>query len=392
MTADAARHKATGHRREASFGDLPEGAAPFVRFSGVLREHGFAVAADQTLRFIEAVGLLGPRSMRDIHDAARATLAPPIERRDEFDALYRLVFLGHSLAEAAPADSEDELQAFDERDGSMETPEATDINEVGEKASSGEALSVRKLEASGEETVLRGFARRAPDALPRRQSLRRRSSRHGRHWDMRRSLRDAVRHDGELLQIPRRERRMRQRRIVLLIDVSGSMKVQTDSYLRFAHTLSDVAEQLEVFTVGTRLTRVSRALRIRQRDRALAVTGTLVADWDGGTRLGDALRAFLSIPRFAGFTRSALVVVLSDALERGDHEVLRTAVERLSRLAWRLVWLTPLAADTGFEPRTAALQAIRPYIDELGNGASAADVCAHLLSAEPRLRAGRPAP
>ena len=394
------------HQQQRSVPALPTAAEPFIRFASVLREHRFSVAPDQTRLFIEAVGVLGPRSMRDIHAAARATLAPPIERRDEFDALYRLVFLGHSQAAGDTMADDDELQAFDERDGSLDSPEASDSNEVGEQASSGEVLSLRRVAADGDDAVLRRFSRAAPTSLPHRQTLRRRASRRGRDWDMRRSLRDAVRRDGELLQIPRRQRRSRQRCIVLLIDVSGSMKAQTDAYLRFAHVLVSVSEQCEVFTIGTRLTRVSRTLRVRQRDRALALAGTLVADWDGGTRLGDALDAFLGIPRFAGFARSALVVVLSDGLERGDHDVLVQSVERLARLAWRLLWLTPLAADAqspvptnhsttpgggsgsfssgtsprhDFEPRTAAMRAIEPVIDELGSGASTDAVCRHLL-------------
>jgi uncharacterized protein with von Willebrand factor type A (vWA) domain len=188
------------------------------------------------------------------------------------------------------------------------------------------------------------------------------------------------------LRLPKLKRKLTQRRILLLIDVSGSMKAETDGFLRLAHSLARVAERIEVFTLGTRLTRVTRAIRRRQRDQALDMTSGLVADWDGGTRIGEALQAFLAVPRFASFARGALVVVLSDGLERGEHDTMTDAVQRLTRLAWRIEWLTPDAgrgpsADgADFTPRTAALSSILPYIDHLGDGSSVAAVATRLLS------------
>jgi hypothetical protein len=152
--------------------------------------------------------------------------------------------------------------------------------------------------------------------------------------------------------------------------------------MRFAHSLARVAERLEIFTLGTRLTRVSRALRHRNPDVALATAGTVVADWDGGTRLGDALQAFLAIPRFKGFARGALVVVLSDGLERGDPAALIASLEQMSRLAWSILWLSPLAADRDFVPETSALKAILPFIDRFADSGSVERLCSHILDAQ----------
>jgi len=357
-----------------------------MQFASVLRANGFAIAPDQTQTFIEAVGILGPRSMQDIYFAARATLAPPQDRVDDFNALYRWVFLGHSLSapDTEATDEEEDLRSFDERDGSMDPPEADDVNDVGMQATGAENLTVRDFSGTTEADALRHFRRYASAGLPRRKTYRMTQGAHGSRWDMRRSLRDAVKRDGEVLNIPRMRRKTRQRRILLAIDISGSMKAQTDSYMRFAHALCACTDQTEVFTLGTRLTRVSRALRPKNAEVALATASSLVADWDGGTRLGDALDAFLGIPRFAGFTRGALVVVLSDGLERGDHATLTHAVDRLSRLAWQVHWLTPLATGDRFEPQTDALKSLLPFIDELGNGSSVAAVCRHLLSSASR--------
>lgn len=358
--------------------DLPRALEPFVAFSGLLRANAFAVSPEQTQTFIQAVGLLGPRGVTDIYRAALATLGPPPERRDEFDALFRLTFLGQSLSGNA-ADSDEEVQAYDERDGEMEPPEADEINESGGEATGTEVLTLRQFRDADENEVLRRFRRVAPSRIPRRMTHRRSASRSGDRWNMRRLLRDAVKRDGEVMHLPQLARKTRQRRILLLIDVSGSMKTQTETHMRFAHALAAVSDHIEIFTLGTRLTRVTRALRLRNQDQALMQAANLVADWDGGTRLGDALSVFLSVPRFAGFARGALTVILSDGLERGEHSRMTDAVEQLSRRAWRILWLTPLAAGADYVPQTAALVSILPHVDRIGSGATTERLCSEII-------------
>ncbi|WP_108661830.1 VWA domain-containing protein [Acuticoccus kandeliae] len=356
---------------------LPRAARPFVTFATLLRANGFSVAPEQTETFVAAVGLLGPRTMADIYAAARATLGPPPERREDFDALYRAHFLGQTLSGLMPGPEED--LAYEPEEGGDATFEPEELNEAGGEATAAEALSLRRFAPLGEGEALRRFRRAAPDALPRRRSRRFAGRRAGERPDMRRALREAVRRDGEILRLPQLRRRTRQRRILLLIDVSGSMKGQTEASLRLAHTLVHSAERAEVFTIGTRLTRVTRALRHRHASVALAAAAVAVADWDGGTRLGDALAAFLAVPRYAGFARSAYVVVLSDGLERGDPAVLIGAVERLARLAWGILWLTPLASGADFAPETEAMRAIAPHLDRIGSAASPARITHEIL-------------
>lgn len=295
---------------------LPRALRPFVRFATVLRAHGFAVAPEQTQAFVAGVGLLGPASMRDIYRAAVPTLAPPPERRDEFDALFRQLFHGQTLAassDAGPEDDED-LQVIDATEGEIEPPDTTEDQEAGGQATASERLILRQFAEEDPRETLRRFARAAPGALPRQRSFRRRATKTGDRWHMRRLLREAARRDGEVLSLPKLSRKTRQRRILLLVDVSGSMKAHTEDAMSLAHVLVGASERAEVFTLGTRLTRVTRALRLRNRGQALGATASLVSDWDGGTRLGDALDAFLHVPRFASFARGSLVVVLSDAL------------------------------------------------------------------------------
>lgn len=360
--------------------ELPRAARPFVEFPTLLRANGFAVAPEQTQAFITAVGLLGPKDMSDIRRAAHATLAPPYERQEEFDTLFGAFFEGRLIAADMVGESEDEdTRVQDEREGTFEPLTTDDEQESGQQASLTEALTQRDFESRSESDVLAHFARHAPSRLPKRKVRRRARASKGDRYDMRSSMREAVRTEGDVMRLPRLQRKQRQRPVLLLIDVSGSMKEHTDSYLRFAHTLSRAVERFEVFTIGTRLTRVTRALQHRNRDQALAAAGGTVSDWDGGTRLGDALQAFLAIPRFAGFARGALVLVLSDGLERGDHGAMTDAVVRLSRRAWKMHWLTPLAGASGFVPATAALKSVLPVLDGLADGSTLESICDHVL-------------
>src|SRR6476646_9648112 len=158
------------------------------------------------------------------------------------------------------------------------------------------------------------------------------------------------------------------------------MKVRTEESMKLAHILLQAVNAAEVFTVGTRLTRVTRPLRLKSREQALRAAAHAVSDWDGGTRIGDALQAFLAVPRFGGYARGAAVIIVSDGLERGEPDALRDAVAKLSRRAWRVSWLTPLATGAGFRPQTEALVAIERFVDDLVDGGSSASIVAHVLA------------
>lgn len=356
---------------------LPRALNPFIRFSQVLRGAGFAVSPDQTADFIAAVGLLGPRDMTDIYRAGRALFAIPPERVAEFDALFRAVFLDQVIQAPADGDEEDELEAFEPGAQTQQIEADEDISEVGAEPATSERLSQRSL---SEGAVLRRLMRDAPSALPRRRSYRRKASKRGDRIDMRRTLRDAAKREGEVVKLLQSRRKTRQRRVLLLIDVSGSMKDRSESLLRLSHTVVQTADRAEVFTLGTRLTRITEALRPANRGQALTRAARAIADFDGGTRIGDALAAYLAVPRYAGFARGAAVLVLSDGLERGAPDVMIDAVRRLSRSAWRLDWLTPLAGDPDYEPKTAGLMGILPILDHLGDGASTGAVTDHILN------------
>ena len=156
----------------------------------------------------------------------------------------------------------------------------------------------------------------------------------------------------------------------MLVDVSGSMSAYADALLRLAHRWSSGRATVEVFTMGTRLTHVSRAIRQRDPDRALVAAGEVVPDWSGGTRLGEALKAFLDRWGQRGLARGAIVVLFSDGWERGSVEMLEEQMRRLHSLAHRVVWVNPHRGKTGYQPIQQGIVAALPHCDHLLAGHS----------------------
>lgn len=358
---------------------LPLATAYLVGFVRLLREADFPVAPQQAITFLKAITLLGPRSMDDIRHAALSALAPPPDRRGEFDSLFGAWFHGDADVSATAA-SEEETRIKDDRGARRELHLPEQRSASGELASAVEQLAARQFAADGAEMAMALFGRALPRALPKRRSFRHVKASSRGSLDLRRSLRSIVHSDGDIPRPSLRRRPHVQRKLLLLIDISGSMRLHTQDHLKVAHAIVRGADRAEVFTLGTRLTRVTAALRIADRGLALARAAETVEDWDGGTRIGPTLLAFLSMPRFAAFARGAVIVVLSDALERGGHSEMEQAFRRLKARAFRLALLTPLAADPRFRPRTAALTAVLPYLDDLADGSGIGPVTEFILS------------
>nr|WP_328824609.1 VWA domain-containing protein [Mesorhizobium neociceri] len=321
--------------------------------------------------------------MADIREAALATLAPSPDRRNEFEVHFRSHFYGDG--QPSVEGEEDEETRIKDDGGTREKESETARQEKGGALSSAlEQLSTRDFQRDDDR--LTAFRRKLAYALPARRSFRTVRTHSRGKLDLRRSLREIVSADGDVPSPLLRRRQTVPRKLLILIDVSGSMKLHTADYLKLAHAAVQGADRAEIFTFGTRLTRITSALRIRDRDQALARAAAQVDDWDGGTRMGPTLLAFLSVPRFSAFARGAAVVILSDALERGDHGALETAIRRLSARAFRLSLATPLAGDPRFHPETAALSAILPELDDLIDGSSLKSLSDFILSL------ARPAP
>jgi uncharacterized protein len=215
---------------------------------------------------------------------------------------------------------------------------------------------------------------------PPRRPGRRRTPWHRGDVDAHRTLRQMLSRMGEPGEIAWRRRSTRPRRVVLLVDVSGSMSAYADALLRLAHRFShpgrvsagSAGRRVEVFTVGTRLTRVNRAMGMRDAERAIVAAGETVPDWSGGTRLGETLRIFLDRWGQRGLARGAVVVVFSDGWERGDADLLGEQMQRLHRIAHRVVWVNPHVGKDGYLPVQQGIVAALPYVDDFVAGHSLA--------------------
>ncbi|MGH9231231.1 MAG: vWA domain-containing protein, partial [Acidimicrobiales bacterium] len=213
-------------------------------------------------------------------------------------------------------------------------------------------------------------------AVLRRSRRRRRTSRHRGHPDLRRTVARSLRTGGEVVRPAASERGERPRRLVLLLDVSGSMEPYARALARFAHAAVAARKrgQVEVFALGTRVTRISHELATHDPDAALGRAADAVADWAGGTRLGEGLRTFNDRWGVRGLARGAVVVVLSDGWDRGDPSLLGSELARLRRVAYRLVWVNPLKASPGFAPLAQGMAAALPHVDEFVEGHSVASL------------------
>jgi uncharacterized protein with von Willebrand factor type A (vWA) domain len=219
-----------------------------------------------------------------------------------------------------------------------------------------------ELTSSERAMVASAFAGMKWNLEPRR--TRRWSPGAGRRIDLRRAIAKAVRTGGEIAVLPSRARRWRRRPIVLLCDVSGSMEHYSRTLLLFAHALSASRRDVEAFLFSTRLTRITHELRAPKPDAAMAAVSRAVRDWSGGTRIGEALRAFHQRWRRRTLHSHSIVLLISDGWDRGEPGVLREEVARLQRSCHRLIWLNPLIGTIDYAPLTQGLQAALPFVDD----------------------------
>ena len=243
-------------------------------------------------------------------------------------------------------------------------------------ASEREVLQHRDVAAlrPDEKALLDAMIRGLEPRLPRRRAHRRTPWRRG-EIDVHRTLRTTLRQMGEPGRVEHRRRGTTARRVVLLVDVSASMRPYADALLRLAHLVStgptaSARNRVEVFTLGTRLTRITLPLRVSDPERALVRAGEQVPDWSGGTRLGETMKAFLDRWGARGMARGAVVVVFSDGWERGDAAELGEQMERLHRLAHRVVWVNPHRGKEGYEPVQRGITAALPFCDDFVAGHS----------------------
>jgi uncharacterized protein len=340
------------------------------------RVAGVPVTQDRAHTFLAAVAALGLGDPDGARRAGRATLCSSPEDLARFDQVFDAWFdPAGELPRPGPVRDRPAEQVgldTDEQDGGSAGRD--DEDPLRTAASTAEVLrhrDVARLSPAEKRRLAELFAGLRPRA-PRRRTARHQPWHRG-DLDVHRTLRASLRHVGEPAELLHRRRGQRNRRVVLLVDVSGSMAPYADALLRLAHRFAQSAGPgVEVFTVGTRVTRVTRAMGQRDPDRAIVAAGEAVPDWSGGTRLGESLRFFLDRWGQRGPARGAVVVVLSDGWERGDASLLGAQMGRLRRIAHRVVWVNPHRGKEGYEPVQSGVVAALPHVHDFLAGHSLA--------------------
>jgi uncharacterized protein len=341
-------------------------------FGRELRSEGLTVGTGQILEFSKAASLLGPA---DFYWAGRATLVSKQADIKAYDLVFDRYWHGNRGRPTQMKEIIERVRGVADDDGLEGGEHGREVNADAERASRLELLRSKSF-AKMSDAELRELAQlitRLRLVVPRRRSRRRQSARRGSP-DVRRTLRRSFRTGCEPLERAWRGRRERARRVVFILDVSGSMASYSRGLLVFAHAALRSNKNWEAFCFGTRLTRITRALERTDPDVALARAAEEVDDWDGGTRIGDSLKQFLDRYGHGGMARGAVVVVCSDGLDVGDPELLTRQMERLTRLAHRLIWLNPLQEQAGYQPTARGMSAALPFVDTFASGHSLASL------------------
>jgi uncharacterized protein len=389
--------------------DLPALAGAFSRR---LREAGVPITAERGANFAHALALVKPITRRRLYWAARAVLVSDSTQLKAFDSVFFSVF---GAREPGPEFEPDDVERATATEPGA-TPEGHAEAGVGGGSRSSTASGsgeddLREIAvpmAASDEELLREkrFDALAPPELaqvyrlmsrldvatPRRRTRRSKRDRHGKRIDMRRTLRGSLHTVGDPIRLARRRRHVVRRRVVMLCDISGSMEPYARAYLQFLTCAAGSGPNAEAFVFATRLTRLTRALHSRSPERAIQSAAAAAPDWSSGTRIGDALKAFNDRHGRRGMARGALVVILSDGWERGDPALVAREMERLSRLAYRIVWVNPRVGASDFSPQAGGMAAALPHCDALvsGHTLGALDEVVDAMAADERWRLPEP--
>lgn len=386
-----------------------------------LRAAGVPVTPERSAHFAHALTLVRPDTRRRLYWTARAIFVSDQSQVDSFDVVFRSIFGPPEADASAPPDaartvpappderspSEHRTSAGEAVQGDRRANVAASPARPGDEQPAGAEVDVPLAMASDEE-VLAGKRFDALDAhelaqlyrlmsrlelaTPLRRTRRYEKGRHGQRIDMRRTLRASLRSGGDPIRLARRRRRMVPRRLVMLCDVSGSMEPYGRAYLQFLACAAGSGPHAEAFAFATRLTRLTRALASRHPERAIERAAVAVPDWSSGTRIGDALKQFNDRHGRRGMARGAVVVIISDGWERGDPMLVNREMERLARLAHRIVWVNPRVGSREFEVRAGGMVAALEHCDALVSGHSF-DALGEVVDAiGTRERVGRDAP
>ena len=359
-------------------------------FGDRLHSAGIPVTPERSGRFAAVIDLTAPATYADVYWAARITLISGHDQLEQFDRVFGHVF-GELADQAGPRGDPGSPPASKPQRRSAESSEnrrgmagsgrSGEDHRHGDDEVDGETLA---MTSSGVEHLHQAdYAALTPSELmglrklmtemrlapPKRTRRRTRRSSRGQRLDLRATIRRSRRTAGDPVERIRRRQTVRPRRLVMIADVSGSMEPYARAYLQLLHCAAGGAHA-ETFVFATRLTRLTRQLRIRNPNVALQRAAASAPDWAGGTRLGDALKAFNDGWGRRGLARGAVVLIVSDGWDSGAPEVVAEQMARLSRLAHQVVWVNPRKQSESYQPLVGAMSAALPYIDSFVSGHS----------------------
>jgi len=346
-------------------------------FADALRRRGLTVTPDQVANMAESLLYIDPAERNQVYAALRSLAITDPGQRRAYDEEFLRFFEGFHRP-TATAEQHSSLSTASEHRPIIETISEEMVDEAVTQTGTSAVENVAARDFANLDDEELSQARRLVNTMfwqPSDYHTRRWTSHHrGPRPDLRRTLHGAIGPEGDLMRIAKKGRRTRQRPLIVLADISGSMERYAEMFLVFAHAAQRKIDHVEVFTFSTRLTRITPDLRKRDPKVALSKVSATVTDWSGGTKIGEALAEWNKDWSRRLARGRPIALMISDGWDCGEPELLSQEMARLSRSVHRVIWLNPLAARGGYEPATRGMKAVLPHVDHLLPAASVHDL------------------
>jgi len=350
----------------------------FIEFAQDLRFHGLVIGSDDVITYLSAISVLDASDIMDVYWSGRIALVRKKDNIPLYNKRFQAFFL--DIGETEPDARKVKLKSSANAGATLEVPNVEqglpgevieDETRLGYMASAADISRHKAFADCSDEEInrFRKLISMLKFSPPKRRTYRTQTTPKGKVLDMRRMARETMRSLGEPKDLMYIKRKEKLRSIVFILDVSGSMADYSRNLLQLAYSARRANTKVEVFCFGTRLTRITKSIDKRTPDEAMRLAGESVLDWDGGTRIGDAIAAFVKESRRSRLGRGAIVVICSDGLDQGEPQALDKAMQTLSRLAHKVIWVNPHKGDNeDYKPNTIGMMIADPYIDRIFSG------------------------
>lgn len=350
----------------------------FIEFAHDLRFHGMVIGSDDVITYLSAISVLNASDIMDVYWSGRIALVRKKDNIPLYNKRFQAFFLDISDNESDARKVK--LKSSANAGATLEVPNVEqglpgevieDETRLGYMASAADISRHKAFADCSDEEInrFRKLISMLKVSPPKRRTYRTQTTPKGKVLDMRRMARETMRSLGEPKDLMYIKRKEKLRSIVFILDVSGSMADYSRNLLQLAYSARRANTKVEVFCFGTRLTRITKSIDKRTPDEAMRLAGESVLDWDGGTRIGDAIAAFVKESRRSRLGRGAIVVICSDGLDQGEPQALDKAMQTLSRLAHKVIWVNPHKGDNeDYKPNTIGMMIADPYIDRIFSG------------------------